>query len=192
MSRQGGLEELDLLLVDGDNLLHAVRGVRDESGVAWLLPRLIRWRPDHLRIVVGLDGHQAPGETIRTRAAPGIELRHSGARSADDLLIELLASQPYAGRSRTAVVTSDRELQARVRRAAGSTRSVEWLVAQLAGRTLPTGQTGPPVGIGQGRPPRPNPALAAIDGERRSWKPGRGATRKRGNPRRGSKGARRR
>ena len=62
MSRAAGVDDIDLLLIDGDNLLHDVRGSRDEGGVAWLLPRLSGWRPSHLRIVVGLDGHAAPGE----------------------------------------------------------------------------------------------------------------------------------
>ena len=73
MSRDGGVDDTDLLLIDGDNLLHDVRGSRDEGGVAWLLPRLASWRPLHLRIVVGLDGHAAPGEASRTRATRGIE-----------------------------------------------------------------------------------------------------------------------
>ena len=198
MSSQGSVEELDLLLIDGDNLLHDVRGSRDEGGVAWLLPRLSSWRPQHLRIVVGLDGHPAPGETSRVRATRGIEFHHSGRRSADDLLIDLLRAQPYAGRSRTAVVTRDRGLQARVARAGGLTRSVDWLMRQVArtGGGSPRGTTGEskPVGIGQGKPPkvqRYDPADANDDGQR-SWEPGRGATRKKGNPRRSAKRSRRR
>ena len=68
MSRRPGVEELELLLIDGDNLLHDVRGSRDEGGVAWLLPRLSGWRPQHLRVIVGLDGHPAAGEASRTKA----------------------------------------------------------------------------------------------------------------------------
>ena len=82
MTAQGSIDELDLLLIDGDNLLHDVRGARDEGGVAWLLPRLSGWRPAHLRIVLGLDGHPAPGEANRSRVTRGIEFHHSGRRSA--------------------------------------------------------------------------------------------------------------
>lgn len=197
MSPQGSVEDLDLLLIDGDNLLHDVRGSRDEGGVAWLLPRLRAWRPQHLRIVVGLDGHPPPGEASRVRASRGIEFHHSGRRSADDLLIEVLAAQPYAGRARTAVVTRDRGLQARATRAGGLTRSVDWLMRQVAGtstggRRSPQGE-GKPVGIGQGKPPRSQPpAPVEADDDQRSWEPGRGATRKRGNPRRSAKRSRRR
>jgi hypothetical protein len=49
--------DIDLLLVDGDNLLHTARGRRDDGGVSWLLPELARWRRDVMRVVVALDGH---------------------------------------------------------------------------------------------------------------------------------------
>jgi len=194
MTPLGNIEELDLLLIDGDNLLHDVRGTRDEGGVAWLLPRLSGWRPAHLRIVVGLDGHPAPGESTRKRATRGIEFHHSGSRSADDMLIHLLKAQPYAARSRTAVVTRDRGLQARASRAGGLTRSVDWLMEQVAGRSGRHSTAGKPAGIGQGRPPpsRPGATADAVGEERESWQPGRGATRKKGNPKRSPKGSRQR
>ena len=197
MTTQGGVEELDLLLIDGDNLLHDVRGSRDEGGVAWLLPRLSGWRPQHLRIVVGLDGHPAPGEASRKRATRGIEFHHSGRRSADDMLIDLLKARPYAGRSRTAVVTRDRALQARATRAGGLTRSVDWLMRQVAGTVRGggrgAGSEGKPVGIGQGKPPKVQQHHPSKDDEaHRAWEPGRGATKKKGNPRRSAKRSRQR
>lgn len=195
MSGTGRVEDLDLLLIDGDNLLHDVRGVRDEGGVAWLLPRLSGWRPGHLRVIVALDGHPAPGETSRARVTRGIEFHHSGSRSADDLLVDLLEAQPYAGRSRTAVVTRDRGLRARVGRAGGLTRSVDWLMRQLAGAGRGDGgKRVEPVGIGQGAPPprRHFDPPDADGAEKPGWQPGRGATRKRGNPKRGPKRSRQR
>jgi hypothetical protein len=195
MPRTGDTDALHTLLVDGDNLLHAIRGSRDDRGVAWLLPRLARWRPAGLRVVVTLDGHAAPGESPRGRVASGIEFRHAGARSADDLIVELLAQQPFADRAGVAVVTRDRGLAERVRRVGGLTRSLDWLVARLDDPSASTpGRAAPGAAgnIGQGRPvPRdetPDPG----DDERTAWKPGRGATRKRGNPRRGAKATRRR
>ena len=198
MNHQGSLEEIDLLLIDGDNLLHDVRGSRDEGGVAWLLPRLSGWRPQHLRIIVGLDGHPPPGEASRKRVTRGIDFHHSRSRSADDMLIDLLRAQPYAGRSRTAVVTRDRGLQARANRAGGITRSVDWLMQQVVGSQSrgggQSGKTTKPVGIGQGKPPKkrhfdaPDPDEEA----RQSWQPGRGATKKTGNPKRSPKQSRQR
>lgn len=186
--------ELELLLIDGDNLLHDVRGSRDEGGVAWLLPRLSGWRPDHLRIVVGLDGHPAPGETSRKRVTRGIEFHHSGSRSADDLLIDLLKARTFAERGRTAIVSRDRVLRSRASRAGGLTRSVDWLMRQVAGGSAGRADHGAKVkrvGIGQGKPPRPASASTAPErDDERTWRPGRGATQKRGNPRRSAKRAR--
>ena len=194
MSRDPRLDELDLLLIDGDNLLHEVRGSRDEGGVAWLLPRLRSWRPEHIHIVVALDGHPAPGEPRRARAARGIEFYHSGSASADDMLVGLLRAQPFAGRTRTAVVTRDRGLQDRARRAGGATRSVDWLMQQVAGRRRPDGAAAKPIGIGRGaHPPKRHFEPPGPDEvEREAWSPGRGATRKKGNPKRSAKRARQR
>jgi hypothetical protein len=181
---------LVLLLVDGDNLLHAVRGGRDDGGVAWLLPRLSRWRPAGTRVVVALDGHPAHGESGRRRVATGIEFHHAGTRTADDLIVDLLASQPFAARARCVVVTRDVDLIERARRAGGLTRSLDWLVSQLdaPGAAGGAGSTH----IGQGAPPRRPGTPSGQEVERPPWRPGRGATRKRGNPRRGAKAPRQR
>lgn len=190
------LADLDVLLVDGDNLLHDVRGSRDEGGVAWLLPRLRGWRPPHLHIIVALDGHAPPSEPRRQRAAKGIEFHHSGSRSADDLLIDVLRAQPYAGRLRTAVVTRDRGLQDRARRAGGATRSIDWLMRQVAAPPARSGSApaSRPVGIGQGKPPHRHRVADAHphEDDRPSWQPRRGATSKTGNPRRSAKASRQR
>ena len=188
------IDDLDLLLIDGDNLLHVVRGSRDEGGVAWLLPRLSGWRPPQLRIVIALDGHPAPGEASRRKATRGIEVHHSGRRSADDILVDLLMAQPYAGRSRTVVVTRDRGLQARATRAGGQTRSVDWLMRQVTGPSKSTGRGSKPVGVGQGQPTaqRHYDPYASEEDTGSSWQPGRGATKKKGNPKRNPKGSRQR
>ena len=188
------IDDLDLLLIDGDNLLHVVRGSRDEGGVAWLLPRLSGWRPPQLRIVIALDGHPAPGEASRRKATRGIEFHHSGRRSADDILVDLLKAQPYAGRSRTLVVTRDRGLQARATRAGGQTRSVDWLMRQVTGPSKSTGRGSKPVGVGQGQPTaqRHYDPYASEEDTGSSWQPGRGATKKKGTPKRNPKGSRQR
>ncbi len=188
------LDDIDLLLIDGDNLLHDVRGSRDEGGVAWLLPRLSGWRPTHLRIIIALDGHAAPGQAGRQKATRGIEFHHAGRRSADDLLIDLLGAQPFAGRSRTAVVTRDRALQARTNRAGGQTRSVDWLMRQVSGGPKGATKGAAPVGIGQGKPntQRHYDPYRPDEDARPSWEPGRGATKKKGNAKRSPKGSRQR
>lgn len=195
MPRTEDPDDLRILLIDGDNLLHAVLGRRDDRGVAWLLPRLARWRPPGLRIVVALDGHAAPGEASRGRVASGIEFRHAGARSADDLIIDLLGQQPFADRAGVTVVTRDHALAARVRRGGGLVRSLDWLMAHIEdpAATARGGRAPDSKGIiGQGRPVRPVAAPSQGEEDPAPWKPGRGATRKRGNPRRGAKATRRR
>jgi predicted RNA-binding protein with PIN domain len=183
--------DLELLLIDGDNLLHAVRGRRDQGGTAWLLPRLARWRPGGLRVVVVLDGHPAPGEPLRQRAH-GVEILHAGSRSADDVIVERLSERPYAERTQTAVVTRDRALRERVAATRGQTRSTDWLLRQLNTAQRPVDKPGgdqAPVGIGRGRVAGPAPGGPAdLESTGRTpWRPGRGATRKRGNPSRGAR-----
>jgi len=194
MNRNDGLEDIELVLIDGDNLLHDVRGSRDEGGVAWLLPRLRNWRPEGVHIIVALDGHAAPGETNRRRVTRGIEFHHSGSRSGDDMLVGLLASRPYDQRARTVVITRDRGLQARARGAGGQTRSIDWLMRYVDDPGSSGRGGAKPAGIGAGKPPvrrhfdPPEPG----EHDRVAWQPGRGATRKRGNPRRRAKHLRRR
>lgn len=195
--------EFELLLLDGDNLLHRVRGTRDEAGVRWLLPRLRAWVPAGAQIIVMLDGHPDPGEVVRRRVAPGIEFRHSGNVDGDTALLLILAARPYADRARTLLVTDDRGLTDRARHGGGLTRRLEWLTVQLARATGSAGAgqagggmaaggvtpgAGPPVGIGRGRSVRGTLGSPEPTEDRKVWRPGRGATRKVGNPRRGHPG----
>jgi predicted RNA-binding protein with PIN domain len=194
MPRPDDAADLELLLIDGDNLLHAVRGRRDEGGTAWLLPRLARWRPVGLRVVVVLDGHPALGEPRRQRAH-GIEMLHAGAHSADDVIVEQLSARPYAERTHAAVVTRDRALRERVLAARGETRSIDWLLRRLNSAQRPAGRPAGEAPVGIGRAPVGSPAAQATGDqettERATWRPGRGATRKRGNPSRGARRGRR-
>ena len=202
------IADLALVLIDGDNLLHRVRGTRDEAGLHWLLPRLRAWRPADVHIVVMLDGHPDTGIGPRTRVAPGIESQHSGSVDADTAIVGIVRARPYAERSRTLVISDDRALGDRVRHVGGYVRRLDWLTSQLLradgpaapAPQTPSGTTGPArprrTAIGAGRPPRRTRARSRADGspgrdagdedEREPWKPGRGATRKRGNPKRGA------
>jgi hypothetical protein len=188
---------VELVIIDGDNLLHAVRGSRDAGGVAWLLPRLRAWRPPTVTVIVTLDGPPDRGLGDRRPIAPGISVRHSGTHSADDVIVSTVEARPYADRARTVVVTDDGRLRERVRRAGGIGRRVSWLTERLTGALVdvPNGARSPSSGrppsgstIGSGRRPAtgPDPARPPADGdaERPSWRPGRGATRKSGNPKR--------
>jgi hypothetical protein len=198
---------MGLVVIDGDNLLHRVRGMRDEAGLHWLLPRLRAWRPPDVEILLMLDGSPGPGVGRRQQAAAGIRMQHSGRMDADTVIVDLVRAQGYAQRSRTVVVTDDRQLTERARYSGVLVRRLDWLVDQLSrpaagprpapGRagSPPPAHPGPagshraPVRIGSGRPPRAPDATTPIERDpdvpREPWKPGRGATVKRGNPRRG-------
>ncbi len=179
-------DALTLLLVDGDNLLHRLRGARDDAGLAWLIPRLRAALPAGGSAIVMLDGHPDAGEPTHRRVAPGVEFRHSLRVDADTAIVELLVARSFADRGRTAVITDDRALTERARRAGGLTRRLDWLRDRLE---RPGGQTASRgAAIGQGRAPRGDPGVppgVTARDEQPPWKAGRGATTKHGNPRRG-------
>jgi hypothetical protein len=149
------IPDLAFVLIDGDNLLHRVRGMRDEAGVAWLLPRLSAWRPAGVAVTVMLDGAPDPGSPRRQRAASGISWEHSGRVDADTAIVEMARAQPYADRARTVVVTDDRGLADRARYAGVLTRRLDWLVEQLNRPTVAGGPSGPGTpGVPKGGSPR--------------------------------------
>ncbi len=214
---QPPVTDLELLVIDGDNLLHRVRGMRDEAGLHWLLPRLKAWRPPGVQVLLMLDGSPGPGVGRRQQVVPGIQMQHSGRIDADTAIVELVRARGYAERTRTVVVTDDRQLSDRARYAGVLVRRLDWLIDLLArpnpgaaaalsapGRATaaatpvpakPSPRPGqPPVGIGGGRPPRAPDATTPIERDPRDagpvpWKPGRGATTKHGNPRKAPKGS---
>ncbi len=202
MSRRGRdpLEGVTRLLVDGTNLLHQLvrRGDAVVAPTA-LISRLRAAVEPQVRVVVVLDGPPETGLGVR-RIASGVDVRHAGRRSADDVLVEMAADDPDA----TLAVTDDGALAARLHRLGARTARNAWLIDQFERQRLrapsmgrPTQASGsiarppghrPPASPGSppGSPWQADPsadAEAARSAER--WRPGRGATRKRGNPHRG-------
>src|ERR687888_484458 len=119
------LERVDRILVDGSNLLHAI--------------------PPAVGIELVFDGR--PDAGLRgERIASGLIVRHSGRRSGDELIIQLVADAREAtgprGADNVLVITDDAELRAAVSaRGARTTRS-PWLVARLARERLEAPSTG--------------------------------------------------
>ncbi len=214
---QAPVPEMELLVIDGDNLLHRVRGMRDEAGLHWLLPRIKAWRPAGVEVLLMLDGSPGPGVGRRQQVVAGITMQHSGRLDGDTAIVELVRARGYGERTRTVVVTDDRQLTERARYAGVLVRRLDWLIDLLArpnpdaaaalvapGRgagvkaasarpaaTSPRRTASrPPVGIGGGKPPRADattPIERDAESPREPWKPGRGATVKHGNPKRTSK-----
>lgn len=174
------------LVVDGTNLLHAIRRSAEPAPSAAIVGRLRGLIPPAVTIVVVLDG--PPDRGLGTsRLASGVTVRHSGREPADALVERLVIERPEG----TLVVTDDRQLAAAVRRAGAASIGNAWLVGRLARARLSAPAAGRPL-----PPTAPLAAAGASAGEHapgtddsdslgRRWRPGRGATRKRGNPRRG-------
>jgi hypothetical protein len=183
----GGVERI---LVDGSNLLHALRRGAGPAPAATLIGRLRAIIPPTVRIELVFDG--PPEHGLRgTRIAAGLTVRHSGRYTADSLIDRLVADaigtggdpdQAYAVGAAILVVTDDAELARMIRRRGARTVGADWLVRRLDRPALSSPS------IGASRPPRPtgSPAAEADGGDDRpGWRPGRGATKKTGNPKRG-------
>jgi hypothetical protein len=169
------LEGIDVLLIDGNNLLHRVSGSADPGAQRTLIPRLKNTLPSSIATVFMLDGHADPGTARRERITRGFEVRHSGAISADDAIVRLVQEVDHQLRPNVTVVTDDIALRNRARQLGALTQRLDWLERLIE---LPAGK-----GSGIGAGAAPTREERDID-DRPVWKPGRGATRKRGNPRR--------
>ena len=179
------------LLIDGSNLLYALR--RGKSGpapAATLVGRLRAVIPAAIRIEIVFDGPPDRG-LHGTRIASGLTVRHSGQYSADSLIDRLVADAIGTGGTPDAahaagagilVVTDDIELGQSIRRRGGRTAGAAWLTRRLERPVLSS------PAIGARRPARPAAAAGHgpdEDDDRPRWHPGRGATKKTGNPKRG-------
>jgi predicted RNA-binding protein with PIN domain len=181
------------LLVDGSNLLHALSRTSTAAPPAALIGRLRGAIPPTTTIEIVFDGPPEPG-LRNERIASGVTVRYSGGRTGDAVILTLIDDVRLLdgsdGTVGLLVVTDDRDLRhgARLRgaRTAGST----WLLGRLDARRLSSPSVGNPR---PARGARPVTSGTGNDGDpteidRRGWKPGRGATTKRGNPRRAPKG----
>lgn len=191
------------LLVDGTNLLHSLSrtaGNGRATGAAppaALIGRLRAVVPAQVGIELIFDG--PPERGLRgERIAAGTSVRYSGPRSADAVILALIDDVRLVdgpdGTAGLLVVTDDRDLRHESRMRGARTAGSRWLLGRLdsgrgGGARLSTASIGNP------RAPRPIPAASAAaqsDGDpaetdRPGWRPGRGATTKRGNPHRSPK-----
>ena len=173
------------LIVDGSNLLHALSRGDQPQPPAALIGRLRAIIPAGTAIELVFDG--SPERGLRgERIASGVRVRYSGARSADYVILSLADDvRATAGPEATdelLVVTDDRDLRARLRTKGARTAGAAWLIGRLD-----RGRLAAPA-AGNRRPPRSEAGDA--DEDRPCWKPGRGATNKRGPSRRTRRSAR--
>jgi rRNA-processing protein FCF1 len=166
------------LVVDGTNLLYALSRGAERQPPAALIGRLRAIIPAPIAIELVFDGPAERG--LRgERIASGVRVRYSGARSADSVILALVDEVSIGGPEATneiLVVTDDRDLRNRLRVRGARTAGASWLIGRLD-----RGKLAAP-SAGNRRPPA---AGATEDDERTGWKPGRGATVKRGPSRKG-------
>jgi hypothetical protein len=177
------------LLVDGTNLLHSLSRTAGAAPAATLIGRLRAVVPAQVAIELVFDG--PPERGLRgERIAAGTSVRYGGPRSADAVILSLIDEVRVVdgpdGTAGLLVVTDDRDLKYGARMRGARTAGSAWLLGRLG-----TGRLSAP-SIGNPRAPRVSPVPSLSDGDpaetdRVGWRPGRGATTKRGNPRRSPK-----
>jgi predicted RNA-binding protein with PIN domain len=172
------LDGVERLLVDGSNFLHALRRGLPAAPPATLIGRLRGVIEMPVRIEIMFDGPPDQG-LGRDRIAAGVTVRYSGRASADAALQRLVveAAEPAT----LLVVTDDVDLRHEVTRRGAKTAGNRWLMARLDRARLQSPSVGRPR---PAVPPPPSAAEEAAAELRPGWRPGRGATTKRGNPRR--------
>jgi len=174
----------DRLLIDGSNLLHALR--RDGAGAppAALIGRLRGVVPAGVAIELVLDGQPEPG-MHGARVASGLIVRHGGRRTGDDVLLRLV-DEARDTVDNILVVTDDRQLRLALGARGVRTAGTRWLLGRLERGRLSAPSTG------NARAPAPRLAGGGPEGrddDRPGWRPGRGATTKHGNPKRRPRGS---
>lgn len=159
------------LVVDGSNLLHRLareRGRPDAAPPVALTGRLRAAVPREIALTVFLDGPPDPGGPSALRSG-GVEIRHSPRGGADAAILWSIRLGREA--ASTLLVTDDRDLARAARDLGARTVGTAWLIGRLTPRRA-------------GASPAAGDATEADADERPVWRPGRGATAKRGNPRR--------
>jgi YacP-like NYN domain len=180
------------LLVDGTNLLHGMTRGAGAAPPAALIGRLRAVVPAQVAIELVFDGPAERG--LRgERIAAGTSVRYGGPRTADAVILALIEDVRMVdgpdGTAGLLVVTDDRDLRHGARLRGARTAGSAWLLGRLGTGRLSSASIGNP------RPPRSltsSSMLSQSDGDpaesdRVGWQPGRGATAKRGNPRRSPK-----
>jgi hypothetical protein len=175
------LEGVGHLIVDGANVLHALSRSPGPVPPAALIGRLRAIVPAGVGITVVLDGSPEHGLHVR-QVASGVEVRYSGRETADEMIARLIEQAGDA--EGVLVVSDDIELGNAIRRAGGRTARTNWLLNRLDRQRLAApapGRKGLAPSAHGGAPS----SETSDDEDAKRWQPGRGATRKRGNPHRG-------
>ena len=137
------LDGVTKLIVDGTNVLYALRRSSAPLPPAALIGRLRAIVPPGVEIVVVLDGSPEHGLVSR-QVASGVVVRYAGRWTADEAITDLAEHESAAGRAGLLVVTDDIELANLVRRAGGRTVRNGWLLDRLGRQRLSAPSAGRP------------------------------------------------
>lgn len=134
-----------LILIDGNNLLHAAHGELEnyDLGRVRLCDRLGRWAaPTDHEVVVVFDGPAPPTGVQQQMRAAGLEVRFSAPRTADAIIEETIEQSQSPGL--LWVITSDRAIQSVARhRRCRCTSTADFLIHLTTPDTKPTPPTPP-------------------------------------------------
>jgi hypothetical protein len=166
------LAGVELVLIDGNNLLHALRGRGREGGggsgaapqpASAIIGRIRSAIPPSVKVELILDGSPSG---ITGRLATGMSVEYSRRSTADELILNRLTRQLDEGGPASTwpilAVTDDRALRDGVRTRGGRSAGTAWLLRRLDGTERPIrgrpGSTPAPrpragTGLGNGRPP---------------------------------------
>lgn len=146
------LEGVERLVVDGTNVLHALRRSPSPLPAAALIGRLRSIVPPGVSVVLVLDGSPEHGLVSR-HVASGVEIRYAGRFTADEIIARLVEYEFAASSEGTLVVTDDIGLSNIVRRTGARTTRNGWLLDRLDRQRLSAPSTGRPSTPSPGTPP---------------------------------------
>src|SRR5262245_27977443 len=136
------LRDTDWVLVDGNNLLHALSSSATPAPRAALIGRLRGAVPGSIAIDVVFDG-PATGGLIGERIGSGLRVRYAGRRTADAVLLtmveEIRVSDGPAGTAAILVVTDDADLRRRLHGKGARTAGASWLLGRIERQTSTPG-----------------------------------------------------
>ncbi len=208
------LTSTEWLLVDGTNLLHALSKAPVAAPRSALIGRLRGAVPALITIDVVFDGpaeRGLRGERIANGMKVRYSGPRTADAVLLSLVEEYRVAHGPIDTASVLVVTDDRDLRHALRLRGARTAGAAWLLGRLArgtgggaaiGRSrgstigagrprpapskgsIPSSSGGGPGGSASGSAGAPGEAEGPADDARTGWRPGRGATTKRGNPRR--------
>jgi hypothetical protein len=147
------LDGIERLVVDGTNVLHALRRSPSPLPAAALIGRLRSIVPPGVSVILVLDGSPEQGLVSR-HVASGVEIRYAGRFTADEIIARLVEHEFAASSEGTLVVTDDIGLANIVRRTGARTTRNGWLLDRLDRQRL----SAPSAGRPSTPPPGPPPA----------------------------------